>query len=314
MSRIKNTPSACACASADTPFRKRGINKYVKFLILFLFLFASLLCYGEYVVLNRKKVYNYLMNDVSELARNFHGEVGIYIKDLRTGIVVSYDAEKLFPSASLVKIPIMASVWQAVEDGNINFGDKIKLTRGLKTSGAGKLKRARRGTKYSVRELTVRMITESDNTATNMLTATLGRGYINWVFRNRFEFEVTNFSRNIMDLNASKSGIENYTNAREMGVFLEKIYRGRVVSRAASKDMLEILTNQRIKDRIPRFLPKDLIVANKTGLLKDICHDAGIVFTPRGDFIVCVLTSDFRRYRYAKTFIGEIAYKTYRCY
>jgi beta-lactamase class A len=286
----------------------------LKILVPAVILFVSLFCYGEYVALNKKRVYNHLMSQIMDASYRFPGEVGIYIKDLNTGMVVGYNEKKPFPSASLVKIPIMAAVWQAAEDGHLRLDDKITLKRKLKVGGSGQLKRARSGTKFRVRELVGRMITESDNTATNMLSESLGKSYINWLFKNKFRLEVTNFSRNIMDLGAIKRGIDNYTTAEEIGALLESIYRGRMVSPAASGQMLEILARQKIKDRIPRYLPSSLVVAHKTGLLQDICHDAGIVFTPRGDFIVCVLTSDFKRYRLAKSFIGEVAYRTYRCY
>ncbi|OGS27701.1 MAG: hypothetical protein A2297_06205 [Elusimicrobia bacterium RIFOXYB2_FULL_48_7] len=245
---------------------------------------------------------------------SFPGEVGLYIKDLRTGVVVAYNEDKKFASASLVKIPIMAAAYQAVEDGNITLQEKLTLSQRLKASGSGMLKRFRRGTKFTIDELLYHMITESDNTATNMITDKLGYGYVNWVFRNKLGMQVTRMDRAIMDLRMRSLGIENYTTAREMGEILEKIYNKKIISETACQDMLDILSHQKYNDRIPRYLPEGLSVAHKTGLLRGICHDAGIVFTPRGDFVVCVLTSDFGSYRLAKNLIGEVAYKTYRAY
>ncbi|OGS20772.1 MAG: hypothetical protein A3J83_01680 [Elusimicrobia bacterium RIFOXYA2_FULL_40_6] len=269
----------------------------------------------KYTYIQKKIVYNDLNKEVMENVYSFPGEVGLYIKDLKTGVVITYNENKPFASASLVKLPIMAATYQAIEDGNITLQEQLTLTRSLKAAGSGTLKMCRRGTKFCVSELLYHMITESDNTATNMISNKLGYGYINWVFKNKLNMEVTRMDRGIMDLRMRKYGVENYTTAREMGDILEKIYNKQLISERASDEMLTILSQQKHKDRIRRFLPKNLNVANKTGLLRDICHDAGIVFTDKGDFIVCVLTSDFGpSYRVAKNLIGEVAYKTYRCY
>jgi beta-lactamase class A len=79
--------------------------------------------------------------------------------------------------------------------------------------------------------------------------------------------------------------------------------------------MLDVLKRQKVNDRIPRYLPNDITVAHKTGLLKNTVSDVGIVFTPHGDFIICVITADIRGYHSAKRFISRVAVTAYdRCY
>ena len=292
--------------------------------LLFLFfisgcvLFLGSYMFNEYKNMqekNRKEsVFNNLSKEIRTKVDKFPGEVSIYIKDLQTGIEISYNDSIPLPSASIVKIPIMVCVFQAVKDGNLGLDDKIKLTRHIKAAGSGLLKRRRSGREFTVRELMELMITESDNTATNMLVEKLGMDYINWLFANKFDLKVTNLSRNIMDLNKRRNGIENFTTAKEIGMLLEKIYNGELVSREYSAMMLEILSRQKINDRIPRFLPSNLTIAHKTGLMDHLCHDSGIIFTPNGNFIICVLTNEISSMRMAKRFIGDLAYKTYMCY
>ncbi|MFN3966953.1 MAG: serine hydrolase [Endomicrobiia bacterium] len=295
--------------------------KIKKFLILILILifpavayFSIIEGYKYHQYLQKKKVYKTLSFEIAKNASEFYGKVGIYIKDLKTGITVGYNEDELFPSASLVKTPLMGVAFKAQKEGLLNFDDEIILRNKYKTGGSGILKRCKSGKKFKIKEILELMITESDNTATNILTEILGFDYINNTFKNDFGFSVTRFERKIMDLYLRKRGIENYTTAKEMGLFLEKLYKGEIVSKQASKEMIEILSRQKQNDRIPRFLPQNLSVAHKTGFLRKVCHDTGIVFTPNGDFIVCILTSDFKSTRLAKNFIGEIAYRTYRCY
>jgi len=295
--------------------------KIKRIIIFFLILFLPALVYisvkkgKEYYLYYQKKIlYENLSNEIAKNASEFYGKVGIYIKDLKTGIAVGYNEEMLFPSASLVKTPLMGAVFKAQKEGILNLEDEITLRNKYKVGGSGILKRYRSGEKFKIKDIVELMITESDNTATNILTELLGFDYINNTFKNDFGLTVTRLDRGIMDLQSRSKGIENWTTAKEMGIFLEKLYKGEIVSKEASKKMIEILSKQKKNDRIPRFLPKSLNVAHKTGFLRKVCHDTGIVFTPNGDFIVCILTSDFKSTKLAKIFIGEVSYKTYRCY
>jgi len=258
--------------------------------------------------------YHELMLELEKKAAHFPGEAGILIKDLRTQQTVTINASRLFPSASLVKVPIMASLFQAQEEGKLKLTDKLVLKRQHKVNSNSRLYFARRGRKFPIDELIERMITESDNTATNMLVDALGFGYLNQKFV-EFGLKNTDLRRGVMDLKWRKAGIENYTTAEDMAYLLEKIYQGKLVNARASVQMLEVMKRQKVNDRIPRGLPANLVIAHKTGLLRDTVSDVGIVFSPEGDFIICVLTADIRSFRSAKRFIGRVAACAYdKCY
>lgn len=287
----------------------------------YLFVFITLLILSGIIgvqKMNSSKIYlaektqlqEKLQKEIIKSIKTFDGEVSVYIKDLKGDIEFCYNDEKLFPSASLVKLLIMASVFKAANDGVLNLNDEMTLLPKHKISGSGKLKNMRTGKKFTIEKLVYYMITESDNTATNMLTDRLGFTYINWVIK-QLGLKNTNFDRLIMDLKARDYyHIENYTTARDIGIFLTELYYGKIINKEASDKMIEILCQQKINDRIPRFLSKDYTIAHKTGYMKTLCHDAGIVFSSKGDFIICVLTSDFRNIKVAKKFIGNLAYKT----
>jgi beta-lactamase class A len=119
----------------------------------------------------------------------------------------------------------------------------------------------------------------------------------------------------MMDFSDRKNGIENYTTARDISYILEKIYRGELINQKISKQCLELLQRQKMRDRIPARLPANTIVAHKTGLERGICHDAGIVFTPNGDFLICVLVKHKNKTaRPAKKFIAQLAFLAYNYY
>jgi len=259
--------------------------------------------------------YRELMSELETRAARFRGEAGILVKDLKTHQTLGINSSKLFPSASLVKVPIMAAVFQAEKEGKLKLTDELSVERKQKVrSTHSKISHARNGKKFQISFLIEKMITESDNTAANMLVDELGFGYLNQKFV-EFGMKNTDLRRGIMDLKWRKAGIENYTTAEDMALILEKIYNGELVSKEASAQMLEILKRQKVNDRLPRGLPNKMVIAHKTGLLNDTVSDVGIIFTTEGDFIICVLTADIHNFRTAKRFIGKIANCTYdKCY
>jgi len=250
---------------------------------------------------------------MSEINR-FKGESGIIIKDLETGWDFSWEQDKLFPSASLAKVPIMAAAFLAVEQGKISLEQKIALKNSDKLTGSGVLKGMPAGTVFTVERLLGLMIYDSDNTATNIITNLLGIDYLNEAFR-YFGLKNTLLNRKVADYKMRRRGFENYTTASDMSLLLEKIYRRELISKDCSEKCISILKLTRLNNRIPKYLPAEITVAHKTGLERRVCHDAGIVFTPRGNFLICVLT----RYKNsnikgAKEFIARIARLTYNFY
>lgn len=245
---------------------------------------------------------------------SFRGESGIAIKDLARNWNIQHNPDKLFPAASLIKVPIMASCLLAAEEGRIDLKDKIRLKEKHKAGGSGRLKNMKAGEEFTIEELIGMMITLSDNTAANILIELLGFDYINDCFK-KMGLKNTNLSCKIMDFGSRRAGIENYTSASDMSCLLDKIYHKRLLNYRISKRCLELLKDQKINDRIPAKLPKEILVAHKTGLLKGICHDMGIVFTNRGNFIICVLTKHKNKTAQpAKNLIAKIALLAYNYY
>lgn len=260
----------------------------------------------------RKPSWQKLEKRIRSQIRHFRGQAGIFIKDLDSGLEFSYAKDKPFPSASLPKVPIMAACFIAAQQGKIDLGRNIELRSTDKLPGSGELKDMPAGSLFSIKKLLELMIRDSDNTAANILTGLLGIDYLNASFKS-FGMEHTELSRRIADYGMRDKGIENYTTADDMAVLLEKIYRGRLGNRRISQECMETLKLTRTNDRIPRLLPAGLPVAHKTGLENGVCHDAGIVFTPKGNFLICVLTRHVNSNSGpSKRFIARISLYVYR--
>ena len=250
---------------------------------------------------------------LDKLARGYGGRVGIYLKDLNTGRVWEYNPDRLFTAASLIKVPIMVSVCEKIKRGELSLDTRLKLTRRDRAGGSGSLKWAREGTSLSVMEIVYRMITESDNTATRMLLDNSGFDYFQQTFSG-LGLVYTKISPEGMSLSSDRVTKENYTTAREMAGLMESIYRREAVDEASSDFMLEVLKHNKSHSRLKKGLPPGWELGHKTGLLRRSCHDVGIVFSPRGNYIIAVLTGDVPDYSSAKDFITRVAKQTYKCY
>lgn len=240
------------------------------------------------------------------MADNYDGEVAIYLKDLTYNKVWEYNADRLFISASLIKLPIMISVLDRVENGNLSLDDEFMITDKDRMDGSGSLKWAREGTRIGLLELIYKMITESDNTAAKLLIDYFGIDYFQHEFK-KIGLAYTNITVEGMDLTSGRVLKENYTTAREMSYLLEKIYRKQMISKNMSELMLDILKQTKYRTRIKKGVPYSWEVGHKTGLLRRACSDVAIVFSPNGDYILSVLTQDNKNYRKAKKFITEVS-------
>lgn len=262
----------------------------------------------------RKAAWASLKKDVEHELKGFSGAAGVVIKDLDKNWEINTNKDLRIPSASMVKIPIMMAYFYAANEGKLSLQDTIEIRNSEKAPGSGELKFEMPGKAFTIEDLIRRMVTESDNTAANMLINRLGFDTLNQYFK-KMGLKYTNLSRKMMDFKERKSGVENYTTAGEMAYLLEQLYRGRFINVDTSKKCIEILAGQKVNDRIPKKLPGEVIVAHKTGLENFLCHDAGIVYTDKGNFLICVLAKHKNKTaQEAKSVIADIALLAYNYY
>jgi beta-lactamase class A len=302
------------------------VKKKLVFILVILlgFSLAALVIYKAYsncleakkkklILEKRKSAWSVLKKTIEFEVPNFKGEAAVIIEDLNMRWKISFNRDKLFPSASLVKIPIMAACFYAAREGRISLKDKLTLKNSSKTPGSGVLKNMAAGSTFTVDKIIEIMITKSDNTATNMLIELLTFDYLNRFFKTQ-GLSNTNLSRKMMDFKYRRKGVENYTTAEDLAYLLERIYRREFLNRDISERCLSMLLQQKVNDRIPARLPRNVPVAHKTGLESQVCHDVGILFAPQGDFLICVLTKSKAGRKEIKEFIARLALFTYNSY
>ncbi|WP_420148283.1 serine hydrolase [Spirosoma sp.] len=207
--------------------------------------------------------------------------ISLTTKSLTDGnVAFSHRANERVPSASVIKLPILLELMERVKAGTLNLDTIHTLSKAEKVGGSGVLQNYPDQSRVSYRELLRLMLVESDNTATNILINRLNRDAINQRIR-IIGLKQSQLNRIMMDTLAAKQGRENYVTAQEMSTLLEKIYRHQVATPQLCDEMINVLKQVPGDLTICRLLPKDVVVAHKTGLLTYVRGDAGIVYTKK---------------------------------
>src|SRR5262245_35679135 len=241
-----------------------------------------------------------------ELLNPPYGVVALAARHVETGRTWRHHEHRRLPSASLIKLPILAAFWQTVEAGRLDAAERVAVPAEARVEGTGVLKALAPGLRPTWSDLATLMITVSDNVATNLIIDRLGMETIqSWI--DKAGLADTRIERRMMDRAAMSAGRGNWTSAADMDALLSAIAAGTCVSGGASREMRRVLGAQQIQDRLPRRLDESVRVANKTGNFADVIHDAGIVTWPGGTVVIAVLTRGIRPGWYAMDTIAHMA-------
>lgn len=251
---------------------------------------------------------------LDELLSAQEGQVSCIYKNLVTGEAYTWNPDTVHPSASVIKIFLMAYVFQLAKNGKFNLTDQIEIDPAFLAESCGVLYYLKDIHRMSIRDLMELMIIVSDNAATNQLTALVGMENLQEYLAKELGLTATRWRRLMMDFEAAARGLQNDTSARETARILEMIYRGELVSKEASAAMLQILKEQQFDDLIPFYLNEILpehSIAHKSGGLDHVVHDAAIVDAGKEPFLLCLFGSELEdRIPFTRA-MGEISKKIY---
>ena len=254
-----------------------------------------------------------------EMVERFEGVMGVAIVDLTDGRAILQNADRVFPTASSIKIAILLELYRQEQEARGGAQGKAKLDdvyifdpkdlvedsqimAGL-TAGV---------TRVTNRDLAQFMIAVSDNAATNVLIDRVGKDNVNAMLRN-FGLTKTMLRRKMMDIAAARRGEENVSTSQEMVRLLEGIHKTKVLNKELNAEFIKQLST--LKDSyIPRELPPGVQVANKPGSLEGVRTDSGIVFARNRPFAISVMTAYDRDERAAERAISAIALEAYQCF
>lgn len=213
-----------------------------------------------------------LEEEIEGLIAGKSGQWSVYLKNLETEEELVYNSVQMQP-ASVIKLFRMVALYQAAQRSELELTEELL-------------------------KLAEKMITVSDNAASNEIVAALGQG--------SFEAGVKRVTQTAQELGCTQTQDEmmlfdydpgflvpghNLTTVQDCGIILEQIYRKECVSPQYDQEMLYLLLGQTRRWKIPALLPGGARVANKTGETDDIQADVGIVFSPKCDYVICVIVN-----------------------
>lgn len=258
------------------------------------------------------------MDRIGALRFSLPGKSAIAAVNLMTGDTFAWNGGEIFPSASIIKLPILCTAYAMAESGELSLSDRIEVTDAARTGGDGVTRLMQPGLCPTLHDLMTLMIVLSDNMATNMVVDAVTPQRIHEFLESRGLTRIR-WRRKMMDAAAMAAGIENEAAAGDVTELLKGLANGTLLSQEHCKDALDILSRQQINHKLPRRLWKpydhdfereEIKIAHKTGDMPGLEHDAGVFTAPGFSFVLTVMTLGPREPQQSVKqweFIGSVA-------
>lgn len=234
-----------------------------------------------------------LQQKLEGLVEGFHGDVGIYVRHLRTGRTATVRAEELFPTASMIKVPIMLGMFDKMSRGELDYHGDLVYDDSLLYEGEDILGAFKDSAKISLSKVIMLMITTSDNTASLWCQAMAGGGETINALLSQYGFDSTRVNSRTP---GRRPNWERYgwgqTTPREMAELLVMIREGKAVSPDASEEMYRILCRIFWDGEALSQIPPFIQAASKQGAVNRSRSEVVLVNAPSGDYVFCIITKN----------------------
>lgn len=238
---------------------------------------------------------------LAQLVDGFDGAVGLYVQHLVTGATATLQADTLFPTASLIKVPILAALYDQVAQGRHDLDAVLAYPPTLNykyvetTDVVGFMAP---GDTLPLSELAFLMLSVSDNVASLWIQGLVGGEAVNaWLAANGFAHTRVNARTPGREAAGARYGW-GQTTAREMAELFVSIREGRAVSPWASEEMYRLLTRSYWRYVALAQIPPTVQAASKQGFVDRSRSEVVLVNAPQGDYVFCVITKNQADTRY----------------
>jgi len=223
----------------------------------------------------------------------FRGEAGIYVKNLKTGKVAAIDADSLFPTASMIKLPILTTVCWQIDRGNLDYHQQLMYRDSLLYAGEDILGSFMDSQQISLAKVMMLMMTMSDNTASLWLQHLCGDGVTINHLMDSLGFTATRMNSRTP---GRRGNWEQYgwgqTSPRELATLLEKVYKHEILSAEACERMLRHLKRNFWDAEAISQIPPSVNTFSKNGAVDAARSEVILVNAPHGDFVFCITTKN----------------------
>lgn len=283
---------------------------------------------------------------IRALAEDFTGTIGVAARDLDTGTEVMYNPDVVVPTASTMKTVLLYELYRQVDAGQIDPAMRITLEERHRVPGSGVLQDLDAGVAPTVKDVATLMITVSDNTATDMIYDLIGREAVATTLE-RLGMTNTHLPLDTWEILAGLHNLDpadptltydrlkqalaskpapwdcaalretpdnDVSTPRDMLRLVEAIFRGEGLSPASREAVIDILKRQKYTTIIPEQLPFGVQAAHKTGTLRGVRNDVGLVFAGERTYAVALMSKGSPNMVASQRLLSDISRLIYECF
>lgn len=221
---------------------------------------------------------------INQVLEKKEGTYSIAVENLKTGETYFLNEHRTYQSGSLYKLWVMAAVYSQIENNALKKSDILSQNISVLNSkfyiSPEDAEQTEGTLTLSVSDALNSMITVSDNYAALLLSEKIGLSRVASFLK----------SNGFTESSVGTNGDAPATTASDIALFLKKTYQGKLADKDHTDEMINLLKGQKLNNKIPKYLPGDQVIAHKTGEIYGFSHDAGIIYTDNGDYILVLLS------------------------
>lgn len=217
-----------------------------------------------------------LRKELKKVTTEYGQSFSVYFEYLPTGVSIGINDKIEFYGASLVKVPLAMVFLDHYQKNGLNLDEVVKISKEEINPGFGNLWRKGEGAEISLREALKLALTESDNTAAQILLSRVSKDEYIGVYEN-------------LDIEFNIDQDQVILTTKGYASILKALYFSSFLNKDDSQYILELMTSSDFMDRLRAPIPKEITIANKAGVFfNDLHQDCGIVYLPRRPYILCM--------------------------
>ncbi|MBZ9636556.1 serine hydrolase [Clostridium sp. FP1] len=247
------------------------------------------------------------MKVIKKYLETREGNYSFYFEEINSGYLYGLNENKEMVSAGCIKLPLAMSLLKEVQNGKIDLQSKIKIKSGDKIHGSNGIIHEFSGKEYSIFDLLIAMLIQSDNTAANKIIEVLGMQRIDELFKD-MGLKNTKLKRITTDIKLEQEELENTTSSFDLSKCFKLLYLKQYLNEENSDLLIRILKKQQVTNKLPFYAPKQIQenIANKGGSLETVENDTTLMMIEKGNFLFTVMANNLPNNVYGITTISRV--------
>jgi beta-lactamase class A len=258
------------------------------------FILCVLFCFIVFNSVSAQKTDEKLTKEITQLIQGFHGDIGIYVHDLKHNKTVAINADTIFPTASIVKISIVIGVMDKIQKGELDYHQRLTYTDSLfYDEGDDVLSRFKDSSSIELSKVMMLMLTISDNCASLWMQGLAGGGTRINAILDSLGYKDTRVNSRTPGRESNRSMYGwGQTTPREIATIMEKIVEGNMLSKTSSEKMLRLLGRQYWDEEALSQIPPGVFAADKNGAVDESRNEVVYVNGKENPYIFSIFTKN----------------------